>query len=130
MRVLVCGGRDYTDRAALYAELDRLHAAYSFGRSLPAVPVASMRSPSNGRSLSDRRFSPPQSLHNVGPCFIAGQRDQGWRDDRDRKHFPCLGAFQRRRDASCGVTNLTVQRDKTSPHSMKHGVSCDQPSYR
>jgi hypothetical protein len=31
MRVLVCGGRDYTDRAALYAELDRLHAEYSFG---------------------------------------------------------------------------------------------------
>ena len=31
MRVLICGGRDYTDRAALYAELDRLHAEYSFG---------------------------------------------------------------------------------------------------
>jgi hypothetical protein len=31
MRVLVCGGLDYTDRAELYAELDRLHAEYTFG---------------------------------------------------------------------------------------------------
>jgi YspA, cpYpsA-related SLOG family len=31
MRVLVCGGLDYTDRAGLYAELDRLHAEYAFG---------------------------------------------------------------------------------------------------
>jgi YspA, cpYpsA-related SLOG family len=30
MRVLVCGGRAYTDRAELYAELDRLHAEYAF----------------------------------------------------------------------------------------------------
>jgi len=30
MRVLVCGGRAYTDRDALYAELDRLHAEYVF----------------------------------------------------------------------------------------------------
>ena len=30
MRVLVCGGLDYTDRAELYAELDRLHAEYAF----------------------------------------------------------------------------------------------------
>ena len=27
MRVLVCGGRDYGDKAALYAKLDALHAA-------------------------------------------------------------------------------------------------------
>lgn len=26
MRVLVCGGRDYTDREAVFAALDRLHA--------------------------------------------------------------------------------------------------------
>ena len=31
MRVLICGGRDFTDRAELYAELDRLHAEYVFG---------------------------------------------------------------------------------------------------
>jgi hypothetical protein len=30
MRVLVCGGRAYTDRDELYAELDRLHAEYVF----------------------------------------------------------------------------------------------------
>jgi YspA, cpYpsA-related SLOG family len=30
MRVLVCG-RDYIDRAELFAELDRLHAEYVFG---------------------------------------------------------------------------------------------------
>jgi YspA, cpYpsA-related SLOG family len=30
MRVLVCGGLDYTDRAELYAELDRLHSEYAF----------------------------------------------------------------------------------------------------
>jgi hypothetical protein len=30
MRVLVCGGRAYTDRAEFYAELDRLHAEYAF----------------------------------------------------------------------------------------------------
>jgi YspA, cpYpsA-related SLOG family len=30
MRVLVCGGRAYTDRAALYAKLDRLNAEYRF----------------------------------------------------------------------------------------------------
>jgi len=30
MRVLICGGRAYTDRAELYAELDRLHAEYVF----------------------------------------------------------------------------------------------------
>jgi NADPH:quinone reductase-like Zn-dependent oxidoreductase len=30
MRVLVCGGLDYTDRAELHAELDRLHAEYGF----------------------------------------------------------------------------------------------------
>jgi hypothetical protein len=30
MRVLVCGGRAYTDRAELYAELDRLNAEYAF----------------------------------------------------------------------------------------------------
>jgi len=30
LRVLVCGGRDYIDRAELYAELDRLHAEYCF----------------------------------------------------------------------------------------------------
>jgi YspA, cpYpsA-related SLOG family len=28
MRVLVCGGRAYTNRDELYAELDRLHAEY------------------------------------------------------------------------------------------------------
>jgi YspA, cpYpsA-related SLOG family len=31
MRVLISGGRDYTDRAELYAELDRLNAEYAFG---------------------------------------------------------------------------------------------------
>jgi hypothetical protein len=31
LRVLICGGRDYTDRAELYAKLDRLHAEYVFG---------------------------------------------------------------------------------------------------
>lgn len=31
MRVLICGGRNYTDRAELCAELDRLHAEYAFG---------------------------------------------------------------------------------------------------
>jgi YspA, cpYpsA-related SLOG family len=31
MRVLVCGGRAYTDRAELYAELDRVRAEYVFG---------------------------------------------------------------------------------------------------
>jgi hypothetical protein len=30
LRVLVCGGRDYTDRAKLCAEHDRLHAEYCF----------------------------------------------------------------------------------------------------
>jgi YspA, cpYpsA-related SLOG family len=30
MRVLVCGGRAYTDRDELYVELDRLHAEYVF----------------------------------------------------------------------------------------------------
>jgi YspA, cpYpsA-related SLOG family len=30
LRVLICGGREYTDRAELYAELDRLHAEYAF----------------------------------------------------------------------------------------------------
>jgi hypothetical protein len=30
MRVLVSGGRAYTDRDELYAELDRLHAEYVF----------------------------------------------------------------------------------------------------
>jgi predicted Rossmann-fold nucleotide-binding protein len=30
LRVLICGGRDYTDRTELYAELDRLHAEYGF----------------------------------------------------------------------------------------------------
>jgi hypothetical protein len=30
MRVLVCGGRDFTDRALLEAELDRLHHARIF----------------------------------------------------------------------------------------------------
>jgi hypothetical protein len=30
MRVLVCGGLDYTDRAKLFVELDRLHAEYVF----------------------------------------------------------------------------------------------------
>jgi len=30
MRVLVCGGRDYTDRDLVYAELDVLHAEYVF----------------------------------------------------------------------------------------------------
>jgi hypothetical protein len=29
-RVLVCGGRDYGDRATLYATLDRLHAEHHF----------------------------------------------------------------------------------------------------
>lgn len=29
-RVLVCGGREYTDRNALYAALDRLHAERGF----------------------------------------------------------------------------------------------------
>jgi hypothetical protein len=31
MRVLICGGRTYADRAQLCAELDRLHAEYAFG---------------------------------------------------------------------------------------------------
>jgi YspA, cpYpsA-related SLOG family len=31
MRVLICGGRDYIDRAELFLELDRLHAEYVFG---------------------------------------------------------------------------------------------------
>jgi hypothetical protein len=30
IRVLVCGGRDYEDRVALYAALDRLHATHRF----------------------------------------------------------------------------------------------------
>jgi hypothetical protein len=30
MRVLVCGGRDYTDRKAIYTFLDYLHAEHSF----------------------------------------------------------------------------------------------------
>jgi hypothetical protein len=30
MRVLICGGRDYSDRADLYEELDRLHGEYCF----------------------------------------------------------------------------------------------------
>ncbi|HVT51973.1 MAG TPA: DUF2493 domain-containing protein [Dongiaceae bacterium] len=30
MRVLVCGGRDFTDRALLEAALDRLHRAHAF----------------------------------------------------------------------------------------------------
>ena len=30
MRVLVCGGRDYTDRDKLFAELDSLHNAHHF----------------------------------------------------------------------------------------------------
>jgi hypothetical protein len=30
LRVLICGGRDFTDRTELYAELDRLHAEYCF----------------------------------------------------------------------------------------------------
>jgi YspA, cpYpsA-related SLOG family len=30
MRVLVCGGRAYTNRDELYVELDRLHAEYVF----------------------------------------------------------------------------------------------------
>jgi predicted Rossmann-fold nucleotide-binding protein len=30
MRVLVCGGRDYDDRDALYAALDSLHAEHGF----------------------------------------------------------------------------------------------------
>jgi hypothetical protein len=30
MRVLVCGGRPYTDRGELFAELDRLHDEYVF----------------------------------------------------------------------------------------------------
>src|SRR5690348_16842040 len=29
-RVLVCGGRDYVDRDALYAALDRLHSEHRF----------------------------------------------------------------------------------------------------
>jgi hypothetical protein len=29
-RVLVCSGRDYSDRAAVYASLDSLHAEHSF----------------------------------------------------------------------------------------------------
>jgi predicted Rossmann-fold nucleotide-binding protein len=29
-RVLVCGGRDYADRAAVYASLDSLHAEHGF----------------------------------------------------------------------------------------------------
>src|SRR5947208_664188 len=29
-RVIVCGGRDFGDREALYAALDRLHTEYSF----------------------------------------------------------------------------------------------------
>jgi hypothetical protein len=29
-KVLVCGGRDFDDRVAVYAELDRLHADLSF----------------------------------------------------------------------------------------------------
>lgn len=30
MRVLVCGGRDYTDRDKVFAELDSLHNAHHF----------------------------------------------------------------------------------------------------
>jgi len=30
-KVLVCGGRDFDDRAALFAALDRLHAQRAFG---------------------------------------------------------------------------------------------------
>src|SRR6266446_6491961 len=32
IRVLVCGGRDYTNREALYAALDRLHAERGFAK--------------------------------------------------------------------------------------------------
>ncbi|MGB8633479.1 MAG: SLOG family protein [Xanthobacteraceae bacterium] len=35
MRVLVCGGRPYIDRAELYAGLDRLHAEYAFTTIIP-----------------------------------------------------------------------------------------------
>ena len=30
MRVLICGGRDFTDRTELYTELDRLHSEHVF----------------------------------------------------------------------------------------------------
>ena len=30
MRVLICGGRNYSNRAALYVALDRLHSEYCF----------------------------------------------------------------------------------------------------
>ena len=31
MKVLICGGRDFTDAKFIHAELDRLHAQYGFG---------------------------------------------------------------------------------------------------
>ncbi len=30
MKVLICGGRDFTDAGFIHAELDRLHAQYGF----------------------------------------------------------------------------------------------------
>jgi hypothetical protein len=51
--------------------------------------------------------------------LVVGQRDQGWRDDHDRKYFPCLGAFQWRRDAFCCDPDHSIQRDKASPHSIR-----------
>jgi hypothetical protein len=51
--------------------------------------------------------------------LLVGQRDQGWRDDHDGKYFPCLGAFQWRRDAFCCDPDHSIQRDKASRHSIR-----------
>jgi hypothetical protein len=47
---------------------------------------------------------------------------RGWRDDRDRKYFPRLGAFQWRRDAPCRDTDRTIQRNKARSHPIR---KCD-----
>ena len=38
--------------------------------------------------IASRRFPPPQSLHNVDHYFLRADLTKGWRDDRDRSHFP------------------------------------------
>jgi hypothetical protein len=56
----------------------------------------------------------------LGPPSSQVTVTRGWCDDRDRKHLSCLGTFQWRRDASCRDTDLAVQRDKASPHSIEY----------
>jgi hypothetical protein len=54
--------------------------------------------------------------------LLVVERPGGWRDDRDRKYFPRLGAFQWRRDAPCRGTNRTIQRNKAWPRPIR---KCD-----